>query len=454
MQMTDAMTTTANLPDITTEVPKLITPLPGPVAKSFIERDHRVTSTSYTRDWPLVAHRAVGSAVQDVDGNVFLDFAAGIAVCATGHCHPDVVDAIKRQAEHLIHICGSDFYYEPMVRLCELLAEIAPGSEQKRVVLTNSGAESVECAIKLARDATNRKWIVAFHGAFHGRTMGALSLTSSKVRQKLGFGPLVPMVAHAPYGTLEGIHDLFKRQAAPEEVAAIFVEPMQGEGGYIVPPDSFLPELRALCDEHGILLVMDEIQSGIGRTGKWFCCEHSNVVPDILLTAKGIASGMPIGAVIAPERIMDWPPGAHGSTFGGNPVACAAAVATIELVKSEYMANASKLGNILMTELHAIEKRQPSIVCPRGFGLMVGADAMDADGKPSMQVRNRIVNEAFQRGLILLGCGDTGIRFAPPLCMTESQLMRGLSIFEDAVQAVANHHGGDGCAPRSTPSGI
>ncbi len=454
MQMAETMTRTENLPDITTEVPKLITPLPGPVARSYIDRDHRVTSTSYTRDWPLVAHRAIGSAVQDVDGNVFLDFAAGIAVCATGHCHPVVVDAIKKQAERLIHICGSDFYYDPMVRLCELLAEIAPGSDPKRVVLTNSGAECVECAMKLVRHAANRKWIIAFHGAFHGRTMGALSLTSSKVRQKLGFGPLIPMIAHAPYGTLDGIHDIFKRQAAPEEVAAIFVEPMQGEGGYVVPPANFLKDLRALCDEHGILMVMDEIQSGIGRTGKWFCCEYSDVVPDVLLSAKGLASGMPIGAVIAPERIMDWPPGAHGSTFGGNPVACAAAVATIELVKSEYMDNAVKLGDVLMCELNKLVERNPSIARPRGFGLMVGADAVGPDGTPCQQVRNRIVNEAFQRGLILLGCGDTGIRFAPPLCITEDQLKKGLAIFEDAVKSVADNGRQTASKSGPTPSGI
>lgn len=454
MQMIEPATQMDNLPDITGEAPKLITDLPGPVAKSYIERDHRVTSTSYTRDWPLVAHRALGSAVQDVDGNVFLDFAAGIAVCATGHCHPVVVDAIKKQAENLIHICGSDFYYDPMVRLCELMAEITPGDEPKRVVLTNSGAECVECAMKLARHATNRKWIIAFHGAFHGRTMGALSLTSSKVRQKLGFAPLVPMVAHAPYGKLDGIHDIFKRQAAPEEVAAIFVEPMQGEGGYIVPPENFLRDLRALCDKHGIMLVMDEIQSGIGRTGKWFCCDHANIVPDIILSAKGLASGMPIGAVVAPERIMDWPPGAHGSTFGGNPVACAAAVATIELVKSEYMANAAKLGDVLMKELHAICERNPSVVCPRGFGLMVGADAVGPDGKPCQQIRNRIVNDAFQKGLILLGCGDTGLRFAPPLCMTEDQLMKGLAIFEESVKTVAGNGGSNANSSRPTPSGI
>ncbi|NOT00897.1 MAG: acetyl ornithine aminotransferase family protein [Phycisphaerales bacterium] len=415
--------------------PHLVTDLPGPRARAWIERDQAVTSPSNTRDFPLVARRALGCVVEDVDGNRFLDFAAGIAVCATGHCHPTVVDAIKRQADNLIHICGSDFYYEPMVLLSEKLAAIAPGSDPKRVLLTNSGAEVIEAAIKLSRFHTDRKGLIAFHGAFHGRTMGALSLTSSKVRQKQGFGPLIPMVAHAEYGNIASVENIFKRQTAPDEVAAIFVEPMQGEGGYIVPPAPFLVDLRALCDKHGILLVADEIQSGMGRTGKWFACEHFGVVPDLVCVAKGVASGMPIGALVAPARIMNWPPGAQGSTFGGNPVSCAAALATIELIESQYMRNAAQLGETLQRKLNEIATRHPSIGQTRGLGLMVGATALDKSGRPSTALRNTIVQEAFKRGLILLGCGEHGIRFAPPLCVNADELDRGLALFEQAVAA-------------------
>jgi 4-aminobutyrate aminotransferase len=416
--------------------PHIKTDLPGPRAKALIERDHRVTSPSYTRDMPLVAKRGRGCVVEDVDGNLFLDFAAGIAVCATGHAHPAVVEAIQRQAENLIHICGSDFYYEPMIELCEKLADITPGDEPKRVYLTNSGAESVEAAFKLARYVTNRKWVIAFHGAFHGRTMGALSLTSSKVRQKQGFAPLIPMVAHADFGDIGSVEDLFKRQAAPQEVAAVFVEPMLGEGGYVVSPPGFLQSLRALCDKHGILLVCDEIQSGIGRTGKWFACEHFGVTPDITTIAKGVGSGMPIGAIVASEKIMSWPPGAQGSTYGGNPVACAAALATIELVENGMMENARRMGALLTEELSKMTQRHDRLNGVRGLGLMVGVDAVDAEGRPSQPVRNRIVQEAFRRGLILLGCGETGLRFAPPLCITEVELRAGLKILDESVQRI------------------
>ncbi len=416
--------------------PNLRTELPGPKAKLAIERDHRVTSPSYTRDFPLVAERARGCVVEDVDGNLFLDFAAGIAVCASGHAHPKVVETIQKQAEKLIHMCGSDFYYEPMIRLCEKLAEIAPGDKPKRVFLTNSGAEAVEGAMKLARHATGRKWFIAFHGAFHGRTMGALSLTSSKARQKAGFHPLIPMVAHAPYGDISGIEELFRRQADPQEVAAIFVECMQGEGGYIVPEASFIKDLRALCDEHGILMVGDEIQSGIGRTGKWFACDHFDVVPDILCVAKGMGSGMPIGAFLAPEDIMAWPPGVHGSTFGGNPISCAAAVTTLELVENGYMENAGRLGMQLRERLTEICNRHSAIGDVRGLGLMTGLTVYGNDGKPSQERRNAIATDAFYRGLILLGCGETGMRFAPPLCITEDELKTGIDLFEQAVAAV------------------
>ena len=416
--------------------PKINMPLPGPNAKAAIERDHRVTSSCYTRDFPLVVKRGRGCVVEDVDGNLFLDFAAGIAVCATGHAHPSVVAAISRQANNLIHICGSDFYYESMIVLCEKLAALAPGTMPKRVFLTNSGTEAVEAAMKLARRHTGRKGLIAFHGAFHGRTMGALSLTSSKVRQKQGFGPLIPMVAHVPYGQTAGIKELFARQMSADEVAAIFVEPFAGEGGYIVPPTSFLKELRALCDEHGILLVCDEIQSGMGRTGKMFACQHSDVVPDIMCLAKGIASGMPVGAIVATEEVMDWPPGAHGSTFGGNPVSCAAAVATIELLEGGYMENAASLGGPLRDRLSSLADRHVHLRNVRGYGLMYGIDVLDRDGRPAPDLRHAVTVEAFNRGLILLGCGETSIRFCPPLCITESELGVGLDIFEQAVAAI------------------
>ncbi|MEK6800100.1 MAG: acetyl ornithine aminotransferase family protein [Planctomycetota bacterium] len=415
--------------------PSIVTPLPGPNAKQFIERDTRCTSPSYTRDYPLVVKRALGSVVEDVDGNRFLDFAAGIAVCATGHCHPKVVAAITEQANLLIHICGSDFYYPSMIEVVEKLSAIVPGRGPKRVLLTNSGTEAVEAAIKLCRRKTGRKWIIAFQGAFHGRTMGALSLTCSKARQKEFFGPLVPMVAHVPYGDASAIESqLFRYMMSPEEVAAIFVEPLQGEGGYVVPPAEFLPNLRKLCDKHGILLVCDEIQSGAGRTGKWFAFEHFDVVPDVVLMAKGLASGMPLGAVITRAEIMDWPQGAQGSTFGGNPVCCAAAVATLELIESGMMANAVQLGERLRAELRAIGERRKLIGNVRGLGLMCGADVLNKrTGQGDAKLRERILLGAFERGLILLPCGEFSIRFCPPLCIDETRLDVGLKTFDEAL---------------------
>jgi len=418
--------------------PFLHTALPGPIAKDFIERDQRYSSPSYTRDYPLVVKRGIGSVVEDVDGNRFLDFAAGIAVCATGHSHPKVVAAIETQARNLIHICGSDFYYPPMVALLEKLAAIAPGDGPKRVLLTNSGAEAVEAALKVARHHTGRKWIIAFHGAFHGRTMGALSLTSSKARQKEKFGPFVPMIAHAPYGSVEAIESmLFKQQMSPNEVAAIFVEPIQGEGGYLFPPPNFLPDLRSLCDKHDILMVCDEIQSGMGRTGKWFACEHVGVVPDMVLTAKGLASGMPLGAVVARADIMNWPPGAQGSTFGGNPVCCAAALATIDLIEHGYMANAATLGKRLMQRLSDISEERKVVTNVRGLGFMCGVDIVHRKtGKPDPKLREKLLLSSFEKGLILLPCGENGVRFCPPLCINESQLDVGLRLFDESLAMV------------------
>jgi 4-aminobutyrate aminotransferase len=414
--------------------PAIRTALPGPKAKALIERDERFSSPSYTRDYPLVVKRALGCVVEDVDGNRFLDFAAGIAVCATGHCHPRVVAAIEEQASKLIHICGSDFYYPSMVELLEKLGEIFPGNNPK-ILLTNSGAEACEAAFKLARHHTGRKYAIAFHGAFHGRTMGALALTCSKARQKEKFSPLVPMTAHVPFGDVDAIAEtLFRYQMSPGEVAAIFVEPIQGEGGYLVPPPEFLPQLRKLCDQHGILLICDEIQSGTGRTGKWFAFEHYGIVPDVALMSKGIASGLPLGAVIAREGIMDWPPGAQGSTFGGNPVCCAAALATLKLVESTYMANAAAMGAILLGRLKEIASKQKSVANPRGLGLMCGIDVIDPQTKePDPKRRERILQKAFERGLIMLGCGEATIRFCPALVISESELETGMKLFEDAV---------------------
>lgn len=419
--------------------PWIKTELPGPVAQQIVERDEAVSSPSYTRDYPLVAKRASGSVVEDVDGNRFLDFAAGIAVCSTGHCHPKVVAAIEQQARSLLHICGSDFYYPSMVELMEKLASIVPGKDPKHVLLTNSGTEAVEAAIKLSRHYTDRKWIIAFHGAFHGRTMGALALTCSKARQKERFGPLIPMVAHVPYGDAEAIEtQLFRYMMSPSEVAAIFVEPIQGEGGYVIPPPEFLPALRALCDKHGILLVADEIQCGAGRTGKWFAFEHFNVVPDIVLMAKGMASGMPLGAVVATSNIMAWPPGSQGSTFGGNPVCCAAALATLQLIEGGYMANAAKLGPQLLSSLRTVAENRKVLSNVRGIGLMCAVDVINRKtGKGDAKLREKVIKTSFERGLILLPCGEFGIRLVPPLCINETQLDVGLKLFDEAIATVA-----------------
>ncbi len=418
--------------------PSIQTELPGPMARAFIERDEKYSSPSYTRDVPLVVKRAFGSVIEDVDGNRFLDFAAGIAVCATGHCHPKVIAAIEQQARNLIHVCGSDFYYPPMVELIEKLVSIAPGKFAKRVLLTNSGAEAVEAAFKVARHHSNRKWAIAFHGAFHGRTMGALSLTSSKVRQKERFGPLVPMVAHVPYGNVDAIeNELFKRQMSPEEVAAVFVEAIQGEGGYVLPPPDFLKHLRELCDRYGILLVCDEIQCGTGRTGKWFGFQHFGIVPDIILVAKGLASGMPLGAMIARADIMNWPPGAQGSTFGGNPVCCAAALATLDLIESTYMANAATLGKRLVAELREICEQRKILANARGLGLMCAADVVNRkSGKPDPKLREKLLRCAFERGLVLLPCGESAVRFCPPLCINETQLDVGLKLLDESLAMV------------------
>jgi 4-aminobutyrate aminotransferase len=372
--------------------------------------------------------------IEDLDGNRFLDFTAGIAVTAAGHCHPRVVAAIRNQSARLIHMSGTDFYYTPQVRLAERLARLAPGPGAKRVFFTNSGAEAVEAALKLARRHTGRLRALAFLGAFHGRTYGAMSLSGSKNLQRRGFAPLVPEIHHAAYGDLDSVRALLRTVCPPDELAAVFVEPIQGEGGYIVPPDDFLPGLRSLCDEHGILLVLDEVQSGIGRTGRMFASEHWGVAGDIVCLAKGIANGLPLGAIVARADVMDWPSGSHASTFGGNPVACAAAIATLQLVESRYRLNAERRGFELKEGLFELTSRHRCVKEVRGLGLMIGVEIQD-DGAPAPALRDRIIELAFRQGLLLLPCGASTVRFCPPLCLTARQVQIGLELFEDALIA-------------------
>jgi 4-aminobutyrate aminotransferase len=437
--------------------PRLCCPVPGPKAKSAVEADKRWISPSYTRSYPLVARSGRGVRVEDVDGNEFLDFAAGIAVVSTGHCHPEVVAAIQKQAAELIHISGTDFFHQPLTDLAERLSAVAPMPGPHRFFYGNSGAEAIECALKLARYHTGRQHIVAFLGAFHGRTMGALSLTASKPQQKRRFAPLVPGVTHIPFPNayragVEGakaIEDynlncaryleerLFKTILPPEEVAAIFVEPVQGEGGYVVAPDNFLRELRAICDRHGILLVADEVQSGCGRTGKWWAIQHSGVEPDIVCMAKGIASGMPLGVCMSRAGIMDWVPGSHASTFGGNPVCLAAAQATIDVLEGGAIANAAGVGEFMLDRLRGWKKSHPMVGDVRGRGLMIGVEIVKdrATREPAAAVRNRIETLAFERGLLVLGCGENSIRLCPPLIVSEQEASVALDILEDALSA-------------------
>ncbi|MGO9471728.1 MAG: acetyl ornithine aminotransferase family protein [Isosphaeraceae bacterium] len=422
--------------------PRILGPLPGPRAAAWLERDHRVMSPSYTRVYPLVVRRAKGAMIEDMDGNRFLDFTAGIAVTNVGHSHPRVVAAIQRQSQRLIHMSGTDFYYAPQVRLAERLAILAPGAEPKRVFFTNSGAEAIEAALKLARRHTGRNRALAFINAFHGRTYGAMSLSGSKPMQRRGFSPLVPEIHHARYGDIESVSALLRTICPPEELAAIFVEPIQGEGGYIVPPADFLPGLRRLCDEHRVLLVLDEVQSGMGRTGKMFACEHWGVAGDIVCMAKGIANGLPLGAIIASASVMDWPSGSHASTFGGNPVACAAALATLGLIERRYRANAGRRGQQLREGLLALAGRFDCIHEVRGLGLMIGVEIHDGAGKPAPGLRDRIIDLAFHRGLLLLPCGASTIRICPPLCLSSRQVETGLELLADAFAATfeESHH--------------
>jgi 4-aminobutyrate aminotransferase len=433
-------------------VPDIRTELPGPKAQVLLDRDARYVSPSYTRVYPLVVERGSGAVIQDVDGNLFLDCTAGIAVTATGHCHPHVVAAIKDQAEKLLHMSGTDFYYQPQIDLSQRLAESAPGPSRKRVFFTNSGAEALEAALKLARWHTGRSRVIAFFGAFHGRTYGAMSLSGSKVVHRRGFTPLVPDIHHVPYprtcpgcpaddcDTVRLIEEtLLRRTAPPDEVAAIFIEPIQGEGGYHVAPPGCLPALRRLCDKYGFLLVCDEVQSGMGRTGKLWAVEHWGVEPDIICSAKGIASGMPLGAMIARDEVMDWPSGSHASTFGGNPVGCRAALATLDLLEAGYMANAAQRGEQFKQGLIRLQRQHPDVIGDvRGLGLMVAMDLVKARDPYTHDpaLRDAVVDAAFHHGLLLLGCGESAIRFCPPLCITAEQVEKALALLAEVLADV------------------
>jgi 4-aminobutyrate aminotransferase len=440
--------------------PKIKTALPGPNAKRILAGDDKYISPSYTRSYPLVAKSGRGVVVTDVDGNEFFDFSAGIAVTSTGHCHPEVVAAIQKQAGELIHMSGTDFYYESLVELAERLSHIAPMPGPHRVYYGNSGAEAVEAALKLARYHTKRQQIIAFYGAFHGRTMGALSLTASKPQQKRRFSPLVPGVTHVRYpdvyrGCSGGAQDaeefalgcarfieekLFKTALAPEEVAAIFVEPIQGEGGYVVAPTAFMQELRRICDRYGILLVVDEVQSGVGRTGKWWAVEHTGVHPDIVCSAKGIASGMPLGVTISRADIMDWVPGSHASTFGGNPVCIAAALATLDVIENErLLANATEVGNHMLKRMADWPKKHRLVGDVRGRGLMIGVEIVkDQKTKEyGHNERDRIVELVFERGMLFLGCGPSTVRISPPLVVTRDEADAAMDALEESIEIVA-----------------
>lgn len=441
---------------MTSAGPKIRTKLPGPNAQKVLRGDAQFISPSYTRSYPLVAKSGRGSIVEDVDGNEFLDFSSGIAVCSTGHCHPEVVAAIQKQAGELIHMSGTDFYYENMVTLAERLAKAAPMSGPVRVYYGNSGTEAIEAAMKLARYHTKRQGIIAFYGAFHGRTMGALSLTASKVQQRRRFFPVVPGVAHVPfpysYRRPEGMSEeqfirecvsfiedrVFKTIMPPEECAAIFIEPIQGEGGYVPAPREYMQELRRICDKHGILLVADEVQCGAGRTGKMWAIEESGVEPDIVTIAKGIASGMPLGVTLARAEIMDWVPGSHASTFGGNPICIEAALATMNVLEGGAMHNAEVVGNHILRRIKRWVETHPMVGDVRGRGLMLGIEIVKnkQTRATAHDERDRIVDLAFERGLLFLGAGENSIRIAPPLIVTQEQADIAMDVLEECISIV------------------
>ena len=435
--------------------PKIKTALPGPNAKRVLAGDEKYISPSYTRSYPLVAQSGKGIVVTDVDGNEFFDFSAGIAVTSTGHCHPKVVAAIQKQAADLIHMSGTDFYYESMITLAERLSKIAPMPGPHKIYYGNSGTEAVECALKLARYHTKRQHVIAFLGAFHGRTMGSLSLTASKPQQRRRFGPPPPGVTHIQYPDVyrfsngdpdfalkcaRHIEDrLFKTVLPPEEVAAIFVEPVQGEGGYVPAPIEFMQELRRICDKHGILLVCDEVQSGMGRTGKYWAVEHSAVYPDIIASAKGIASGMPLGVTIAKADVMDWVPGSHASTFGGNPVCIAAALATLDVIEQErLLENATEVGNYMMKRMADWPSKHKLVGDVRGRGLMIGVELVkDKETKEfASEERDRVVELAFGRGVLFLGCGPSTVRISPGLVVSRDEAEAAVEALEESISIV------------------
>ena len=444
------------------KVPNIKTELPGPNAQRIIADDALLMSPSYTRSYPLVVKRGSGATIEDVDGNLFLDFSAGIAVTSTGHCHPEVISAVQRQAAQLIHMSGTDFYYPQMTEVAKRLSAVAPMPGPHKFYYGNSGAEAVECAIKLARYHTKRPNIIAFYGAFHGRTMGALSLTASKPQQKRRFAPMMPGVTHVPYPNVyrncsadsaeqeayalscaRFIEEkLFRTMLPPEEVAAIVLEPIQGEGGYIVAPTIFLQEIRRICTRHGILMVVDEVQSGAGRTGKWFAVQHAGVEPDIVTMAKGIASGMPLGVCMSRAEIMDWVPGSHASTFGGNPVCLAAAMATIKILEREAIANAGTVGEYMLHRMASWTHKHGMVGDVRGRGLMIGVEIVsDQERKTAAPgERDQLIQLAFERGLLLLGAGESTIRLTPPLIITEKQADVAMDILEDCIGSLEMQH--------------
>jgi 4-aminobutyrate aminotransferase len=439
--------------------PRIKTALPGPNAKRVLDGDQRLISPSYTRSYPMVAKSGRGIVVTDVDGNEFYDFSAGIAVTSTGHCHPHVVEAIQKQAAELIHMSGTDFYYESMVQLADRLSKIAPMRGPHKIYYGNSGAEAIECALKLARYHTKRQHIIAFFGAFHGRTMGAMSLTASKPQQRRRFAPLMPGVTHVPYpdlyrGRKDAAQDpdafalscarfieekLFKTTLPPEEVAAIFIEPVQGEGGYVVAPTIFMQELRRICDTHGIMLVVDEVQSGVGRTGKWWAVQHTSVEPDMICIAKGIASGMPLGITMTRAEIMDWIPGSHASTFGGNPICIAAAMASLDVIEKErLLENSAEVGAHMLKRMSTWISKHKLVGDVRGRGLMIGVDIVKdkATKEYGAAERDQIVERAFEQGVLFLGCGPSTVRLCPPLVVTKEQADVAMDVLEDCIQQV------------------
>jgi len=435
------------------KLPRIVTELPGPKAKQYLNRDAKYISPSYTRSYPLVMKRGYGAMIEDVDGNIFLDFNAGVAVAALGYAHPDIAEVIAEQARTFVHISGTDYYYPHQTALAEKLNQITPGSFIKRVHYGNSGAEAIEGAIKAAVYSTGRSKFIAFRGCFHGRTFGALSLTSSRAAQRRGFGPQALDVTHVPYANPfrfeltcdpgESVgrraaryieETIFTTTVPPTDCAAIVVEPVMGEGGYIVPPADFLPELRRICDQHGILLIVDEVQSGMGRTGRMWAVEHFGVVPDIICMAKAIGGGLPLGVTLARADLMTWGPGAHASTFGGNPVAIAAALKTIELLESGVMAHGAEIGKYIMTRLAGIKSRHECIAEVRGLGLMLGIEITRENTRPWPELRDKIVAECFNRGLVLQGAGQSAIRLSPPLIIDKDQADFALKTLEDSLQ--------------------